>query len=382
MFLPGRHVDNVFTQKKLKETYASFVKEENSMHSFAQFVKTGHWMSILSHFDHHDAINKQPKAPRTTNSPDVRWIYRTYLVTDQLKEQVDTFLHESTAMEAISSSSSSKKSWEENKSVRSFHGAYKFNPETAAFSLHEMSSIMCCILFPLYLRSEEYRHWKAELVKKSKKSKADSAFSTSTSVQSHEVPHSEISGDHDDVPGSEDVEHMKHLMLSTAAFLDESDLAAHFTVSHFFQEAQTAVANTSFGICIYAGGADKADHPPIYANKAFEKMTGYSSKELHKHTQIKNLFGPDTEKQPSEHLAKALVEASTAKVLITLYRRGGGKFLAAVALKPSFDNKGQLIYWIAVYYDLSRKGAHLNDLKRVSDLLALLPNLLCYDAAS
>lgn len=375
MFLPGRHGDSVFTQRKLKESYANFIKEEKFAQSFAQFVKTGHWMSILSHFDHHDAKNKQPKVPRT-NSLEVRWIYRTYLVADQLKETVETFLAESSGMEAISSSTSSKKSWEESKSVRSFHCSYKFNPDTAAFTLNEMSSIMCLILFPLYLRSEEYQQWKVELSKKKKKNKVgrDSAY--------EKEKEKENSGDHDEVAGSEDVEHMKHLMLSTAAFQDESDLASHFATAHFFQDSQMAVANTSFGICIYAGGIDKAEHPPIYANKAFEKLTGYSARKLNEHTHIKNLFGPDTEKQPQEHLMRSLIEASAAKVLITLYRRGGGggsKFTAAVALKPSFDNTGQLVYWIAVYYDITRKGAHLNELKKANDLLALLPNMLCYE---
>jgi PAS domain S-box-containing protein len=237
-----------------------------------------------------------------------------------------------------------------------------------------MSAMMCTILFPLYLGSEEYQHWRAWHVAKSKKIAGKYLASASTS------------GDHDfgmDTHGDEgtgtpDVQHMKQILLSTAAFLDEAELTAHLHKSSLFEDAHGAITSSSFAIAICRAQSQKPnDRPVLFVNKAFEKMTGFAAKQIVGQN-LQLIVGAETEKLQLDRMALAMLEQKDIKLILTLYKRGGGKFLSALALKPSYDNTGNIAFWIMIFYDISRKSASLTELKKIMDLLALIPNLLSY----
>ena len=392
-------VDDVFTQTALQAEFSKFIIQENAAISFALFVKNGHWLGMLTHFDHCDHSKQvTPKSSIKRNT--AHWIYLHYKITDELKTQIDEFLKQSKSYEAsVHASNSSKKS--DRPTNLEFHESYKYNPDTATFSINEMSAILCSILFPLYLGSEEYQHWKSWLKAKSKKINGNFLASISTD-QTNEFS-SCATLDVDEENGTADVEHMKHILLSTAAFLDQSDLIAHLMRPTLFHDAQISVTSSNFGICICnatstvaavagttipttstsssSSSNNNTEYPIIYANKSFEKLTGYTFKQIQQKS-ISILYGNNTEKLGKERIQVGFKEQRVTKLILTLYKRNNTKFLTAIILKPSYDNTGSITYWIVLFYEISRKGASLSELKRMDDLLALIPNLLFYPTPS
>jgi PAS domain S-box-containing protein len=364
---PAKSAD-VFSQTAMKEEFAKFLELEHSALSFAQFIKNGHWLGMLSHYDHCD--HSKSATPKTTaRRTELRWIYQHFVVVDPLKEQVDEFLRLSAVNENMVANTSSRKAWQRTLPTE-FHESYKYNPETATFTLGEMAAIMCTILFPLYLGSEEYQHWKAWHVAKSRKINGPYL---ATESGEHTAG---ASAQFEEGVGSADVEHLKHMLLSSAAFVDQAELLEHFARPTLFEDARMAIYNSSFGVCICSAHPTGSDYPVLYVNQAFERMTGYKQKQL-AHG-ITSLHGAETERMQIERLNASLREQRDAKLVLTLHRRNRTKFLAAVAVKPSYDNTGGIVYWIALYFDLSARGSALIELKRVDDLLALIPNLLNY----
>lgn len=384
-FLHARPSNEVFLHPTGKDIYSKFVLEENATSSFAQFVKNGHWLSILTHHDHHASkiacVSNSPNI--TPRNNDSRWLFHHFNVPDSLKASVDDFLKQSNLNETIVSGSSSKKSWEHTSSMRSgFHESYKFNPEMAVFSVHEMSAIMCSILFPLYLQSGEYLHWSdTRNNSPSKNSTTGGGFSgvqSSSKDTTHTHNLQDLSGEvPDEVVGTVDMEHMKHMLLSTAAFLDESDIASLFSQGRSYQDAENAIDQAALGVCILSGAAELGESLVLYANAAFEKTSGHYYSQLSGKS-LSVLLGESSEAAPQQHLNSAFHEKRAAKVVLTTYRRNKTKFLSALALKPAFDDQGRLAYWIVLVFDLSRRPASLAELKHVEDLLALIPNLLNY----
>ena len=51
-------------------------------------------------------------------------------------------------------------------------------------------------------------------------------------------------------------------------------------------------------------------------------------------------------------------------------------FLNLLSMKPVFDRQGVYSYVIGVQYDFSREDLHIQDIKLVDDLLAILPNMM------
>jgi PAS domain S-box-containing protein len=379
-FFKSDKVDDVFTQTSLKQEYEKFVVEEHSVDSFAQFVKNGHWLGMLSHFDHcdHSKGTSKPTTPKAASrNSELRWIYQQFIVIDQLKEPVDQFLKQSviSADAAHMTNNSSRKSWDKSRSP-DFHESYKYNPESATFTLKEMSAMMCIILFPLYLGSEEYQHWRAWHVAKSKKIAGKYLASASGEHDFGMDSHG------DEETGTPDVQHMKQILLSTAAFLDEAELKTHLHKSSLFEDAHGAITSSSFAIAICRAQSQKPnDRPVLFVNKAFERMTGFSAKNVVGQN-LQLIVGAETEKLQLDRMALAMLEQKDIKLILTLYKRGGSRFLAALALKPSYDNTGNIAFWIMIFYDLSRKGASLTELKKIVDLLALIPNMLSYPSSA
>ena len=395
-YFNSRPPNDVFLHPEGKDFYAKFVLEDNATTSFAQFVKNGVWLSILRHHDHHASkIESTSNSPNITpRSNDTRWIYNYFDVPDSLKAQVDDFIKQSASSENVVPSSSSKKSLEKSGSVRTgFHESYKFNPETALFTLNEMSAIMVSILFPLYLQSEEYLHWNDSRNNSPNKISPKSSSSPSP-TKTHSIAGFATIGIGssskdtqqqleltEEVIGTVDMEHMKHMLLSTAAFLDESEIATLFAAGQSFHDAENAIAQTPMGVCILSPGTEMNESHVIYANRAYERTTGYSFAQL-QHKGLSVIIDERcTEAAQQQHLQTAFSEKRAAKLVLTASRKNKAKVTLALALKPAFDDRGKLAYWICLCFDLSKRPANLTDLKGIEDLLALVPNLLNYSAS-
>ena len=116
---------------------------------------------------------------------------------------------------------------------------------------------------------------------------------------------------------------------------------------------------------------DLDDMPIVYANKAFEKMTGYSQEEILGHN-CRFLQGEDREQEARYQLRLAIDNSEPAEVTIRNYRKDGQLFYNHLMISPLFDSNGNVIYYLGVQYDVTNQVTAAEEIKRLSDSLELL----------
>ncbi len=97
---------------------------------------------------------------------------------------------------------------------------------------------------------------------------------------------------------------------------------------------------------------DEEDMPIVYANKAFEHMTGYSQDEVIGRN-CRFLQGDDRQQDARHQLAEAIKEKKEQVVTLRNYKKNGELFYNKLKITPLFDRKGQIIYFLGVQYDVS-----------------------------
>ncbi|MCU0734095.1 MAG: PAS domain-containing protein [Methylotetracoccus sp.] len=116
---------------------------------------------------------------------------------------------------------------------------------------------------------------------------------------------------------------------------------------------------------------DLDDMPIVYANKAFEKMTGYSQEEILGHN-CRFLQGEDREQEARYPLRQAIDNSEPAEVTIRNYRKDGQLFYNHLMISPLFDSNGNVIYYLGVQYDVTNQVTAAEEIKRLSDSLEML----------
>lgn len=118
-----------------------------------------------------------------------------------------------------------------------------------------------------------------------------------------------------------------------------------------------------------------ADHPIVFANVAFERLTGYLLEEILGRN-CRFLQGDDREQPELELLRAALAEKRPASVVLRNYRRNGGLFWNHLTIAPVPDDYGELTHYVAVLDDVTEIRAEREWLQRKAnhDALTGLPN--------
>jgi len=119
---------------------------------------------------------------------------------------------------------------------------------------------------------------------------------------------------------------------------------------------------------------DLEDAPIIYANKAFENLTGYSQKEIIGRN-CRFLQGPDREQIERYQIAEAIKKEVPIEVTIRNYRKDGELFYNHLKINPLFDRKGQVIYFLGVQYDITYKVKAKNEIDELTAKLNAMPYL-------
>ncbi len=96
------------------------------------------------------------------------------------------------------------------------------------------------------------------------------------------------------------------------------------------------------------------DNPIIFANRAFERMTGYTRREL-VGTNCRFLQGPETDRETVNEVRTAIAEHREFAGEIMNYRKDGSSFWNALFVSPVFNRSGDLVYFFGSQLDVSRR---------------------------
>lgn len=113
---------------------------------------------------------------------------------------------------------------------------------------------------------------------------------------------------------------------------------------------------------------DLPDMPIVYANKAFETISGYRQDEV-VGKNCRFLQGEDRDQEARFRIRAAIDEFQPIEVTLRNYRKNGELFFNHLALTPLFDREGKLIYYLGVQYDVTRQIQAEEEISKLSETL-------------
>lgn len=114
--------------------------------------------------------------------------------------------------------------------------------------------------------------------------------------------------------------------------------------------SQRAVEATSNGILVTDHRND--DHPIVYCNPAFERMTGYRREEIIGRNP-RFLQGGDTEQDELGKLRAAIGAGGDYRGVLKNYRKDGTLFWNQLRMSPVFDESGNLTHYVGIQTDIT-----------------------------
>ncbi|MCF7967640.1 MAG: PAS domain-containing protein [Methylococcaceae bacterium] len=113
---------------------------------------------------------------------------------------------------------------------------------------------------------------------------------------------------------------------------------------------------------------DQEDSPIIYANEAFERLTGYSQEEIIGRN-CRFLQGSDKVQPQLDVLRQALAKHEGCSVTLRNYRKDGSLFHNRLEITPLYDNKGALLYYLGVQYDITYKVDAEEEIRKLNEMI-------------
>lgn len=139
------------------------------------------------------------------------------------------------------------------------------------------------------------------------------------------------------------------------------DITASKQAQENLRLRERAMAASNNGIVIAV--ATEPDLPVIYANKAFEKITGYSPAEI-MGCNCRLLQGDDHDQPELNLLRQALREHRSCTVVLRNYRKDGTPFWNELSVSPIYDGQGNLTHYIGIQNDITARRSAVEELEK------------------
>jgi PAS domain S-box-containing protein len=166
--------------------------------------------------------------------------------------------------------------------------------------------------------------------------------------------------------------------LSVRAFqnLDASEITRILGSENWLAVLLAAVEALPISFALATARRDRRGYPLMYVNKYFEKVTGFNRSDvLGKNCRF--LQCDESEKPSIQQMSDALRNGTACQVIITNRRVDGEVFKNVVALKPVYDDKKVLCYFMSVQIDVSREvDDYVSKLRLATDLMEMLPDII------
>jgi methyl-accepting chemotaxis protein PixJ len=158
-----------------------------------------------------------------------------------------------------------------------------------------------------------------------------------------------------------EIDLVRHLAIQVAIALEQASLLNEFQQSQkVLRLRDRAIAAASNAIIITDPRA--IDNPIIFCNPAFETITGYSPEEAIGRN-CRFLQGPDTDPATIEQLRHAVRNSLECQVVLKNYRKDKTPFWSELTISPVRDSFGQVINYIGVQADITRRKQAEEELK-------------------
>ncbi|MDT8367861.1 MAG: PAS domain-containing protein [Longimicrobiales bacterium] len=155
------------------------------------------------------------------------------------------------------------------------------------------------------------------------------------------------------------------------------DITEEVAVQDSLELLHTSIDSLHLGVTLATA---EDDLPLVFANRGFERITGYSAEEA-LGTNCRFLQGPGTDREVVRRIREGIAAARPVQEVILNYRKDGSSFWNRVTLSPIRSDEGEVTHYIGVQEDVSeqrRTGEEL-DLARRLGALGQLAGGLAHD---
>ena len=118
---------------------------------------------------------------------------------------------------------------------------------------------------------------------------------------------------------------------------------------------------------------DQPDNPIVYANQAFERITGYGQAEIVGRN-FRFLQGEERDQPEIDRIREAI--STNAEVTVTLrnYKKDGTAFFNEFTIRPLFDRHGAVVYYLGIQHDVTDELLAKEEAKRLTEQIAAFQN--------
>jgi len=97
---------------------------------------------------------------------------------------------------------------------------------------------------------------------------------------------------------------------------------------------------------------DLPDNPVVYANRAFEIISGYPQAEIVGRN-CRFLQGSDHDQEGLETIRAAMRKKEPCVVTLRNYRKSGERFVNRLSIRPLLDRQGNVLYYLGIQHDVT-----------------------------